>query len=1371
MRFEDSDHWKKEPLKLHRRDTPHHLKNKRVQQSILTDTAANLIISNALKQQEKNLKSVNNIIPEDSEKNDYLNQSNASDGLTELCIDNYEIHIERTSAGLGLSIAGGKGSTPFRGDDEGIFISRVTEGGPADVAGLRVGDKVLKVNGTEVVDVDHYHAVEVLKACGAVLILHVSREVTRLVGHPVYHEDGTISQISIDRKPITVNVPEPVKQIPAPLQLADTTINQFQSQPQSEQLTPNTNGIIENGKEVFHKVTLHTTLIRDQIGHGLGFSIAGGKGSPPFKDGSDGIYISRITTGGLAHRDGKILVGDKVLAINGVDMTSAHHDSAVQLLTDHQRFVRLVVQRDIKGPLEPPSPRSPILKGVSPSGYRPAFKQTIGDSPSNDTNQKYISNTSPMLENIHRTTAPVTHSTEPNGIENVSQPVPAPRRLISQSSVGGTDSASVASHNGNQTSGNKSEDDDVEVLPPRPLTSDDFQAMIPAHFLSGGHPEYCIEKHEVGPSVTVTVKKGVPDLPMLPPAPTELGKITETITKSTFTETVMTRVTDNHLGEALMSEEVVLPKDQGSLGFSIIGGTDHSCVPFGANEPGIFISHIVPGGIAANSGKLRMGDRILMVNGTDVKSATHSEAVMELLRPSDEIKLFVQHDPLPVGFQNIVLVKNENEKLGMCIKGGLEGQRGNPVDPSDEGVFVSKINSVGAARRDGRLKVGMRILEVNGTSLLGAKHIEAVQLLRSAGDRIQIIVCKGYDKSSLIHSIGSGGGMSTGFKNNLGASETGSELSQSVSSLDRDDDAVTPVRPQQHPDIFEKEKMNEDAGVSEASKDVALFNADQSLVSIKEKSTQEKVLEIVRAAESLALGTHLPEHLPPKSPVEHHDDKKHKTTTIVMSAHTLDTQPQVESRILSDRKPSVEKPTIRNENEDEYSPPASAKTLKSVSDRKRFFENVMEDQQKPSPKTDEVEKLKQEDKKKIATLNQGKEHNALSDGDDDDDEVRAQKISACSQSNTTPVEKMCTNNLADDVPELKKEEVVFPRIAVKSSPGALTIRETEKVVDEKVTLRTEEFSCPVTGVPHLRTIEVVEKIIETEVETCQEKIISLELQSPNEMQITPSDEDSSSIITVRSNAGNITFIADDEALNTPTTSKTVTRHYNSKIPILSSKIQTIVEVVNPVISGDGSATEIAIGRSADCKYSSLENSDGNEGHEMSLNDKMKNVLQELLEDNRVKTNLSRSLTGKTTDIDDDSEKCIDQKNRGANKSFTNESDSNKNVCTNVPTTEDTNDTKNSNLDYCHVYINPNAQVYFESVLLTNEKFSEEEEMFKEKLLSELHVDELRIPNNDAANQLDNESMHEVLDSTLTDTGKSANISGKKKKKKGKNKKK
>lgn len=57
----------------------------------------------------------------------------------------------------------------------------------------------------------------------------------------------------------------------------------------------------------------------------------------------------------------------------------------------------------------------------------------------------------------------------------------------------------------------------------------------------------------------------------------------------------------------------------------------------------------------------------------------------------------------------------------------------------------------------------MRLLEVNGNSLLGSTHQDAVNILRNAGNEIHLIVCKGYDKASLYHhSIGSGGGMSTG---------------------------------------------------------------------------------------------------------------------------------------------------------------------------------------------------------------------------------------------------------------------------------------------------------------------------------------------------------------------------------------------------------------------------------------------------------------------------------------------------------------------------------------------------------------------------------------------------------------------------------
>ncbi|XP_058444236.1 protein lap4 isoform X7 [Malaya genurostris] len=844
----DDSHEKKPVSKLHRRDTPHHLKNKRVHHNTMTEKNNSLVL-NSLKLKESLPP------PPKLEEHPVLETvaepptgEDALDAFTELKEERFEIHIERTSAGLGLSIAGGRGSTPFKGDDEGIFISRVTEGGPADLAGLRVGDKVLKVNGISVEDADHYDAVEVLKACGSVLVLFIAREVTRLIGHPVFDESGSVAQIveqqhdgglsnHQQQQPQQQTPYQQQKVIPPPIMVAV-------EQPLMEGIAggggggggggvggggilhpsfndvglPNGNagtpvpvvvGLL-NGNEITHKVILHTTLIRDQIGQGLGFSIAGGKGHAPFKDGSEGIYISRITENGVAHKDGKILVGDRVLAINGIDITNAHHDSAVQLLTDHQRFVRLVVQREVKGPLEPPnSPRSPMLKNLNPSGY-------MANRPAYSGYRRSIDDTATEVSSLAVT-------------ENQSNPV----------------------------------------------------------------------KHE--PEVKHTI----------------------------------------------IPKEVVLPKDQGSLGFSIIGGTDHSCTPFGAHEPGIFISHIVPGGIAALSGKLRIGDRILKVNGTDVTSATHQEAVMELLRPCDEIKLTVQHDPLPAGFQpfeivrlqteEVRLVKQDGERLGMHIKGGLNGQRGNPLDPADEGVFISKINSTGAAKRDGRLRVGMRILEVNGVSLLGATHQEAVNALRASGGVLHMVVCKGYEKGDLAHqSIGSAGGMSTGISNNghstrIGsrASETGSELSQSVSSLDREDSIIAadplhkssvdrvpeedfPVTEEQshvtEPNVALPQQQQQPptttlATLPVGSSQQALSRVSpsvdsQALVSTREKSTPEKVLDFVRAAESLALGGNLIENGPPKSPTEPATaENLQKTTTIVMSKHTLDTQaPQVDRR-------------------------------------------------------------------------------------------------------------------------------------------------------------------------------------------------------------------------------------------------------------------------------------------------------------------------------------------------------------------------------------------------------------------------------------------------------------------------------------------
>lgn len=59
--------------------------------------------------------------------------------------------------------------------------------------------------------------------------------------------------------------------------------------------------------------------------------------------------------------------------------------------------------------------------------------------------------------------------------------------------------------------------------------------------------------------------------------------------------------------------------------------------------------------------------------------------------------------------------------------------------------MLKQVSSTGAAARDGRLQVGMRILEVNNHSLLGMTHTEAVRVLRAVGDALSMLVCDGFD--------------------------------------------------------------------------------------------------------------------------------------------------------------------------------------------------------------------------------------------------------------------------------------------------------------------------------------------------------------------------------------------------------------------------------------------------------------------------------------------------------------------------------------------------------------------------------------------------------------------------------------------------
>ncbi|XP_040521992.1 protein scribble homolog isoform X38 [Gallus gallus] len=616
IRSEDEDEERPFPVekqRLIRKDTPHYKKHFKITKLPKPEAVVALLQglnSDGVPKEEEELGGCNNNVePEDEEeawdeddrKNGSLSAQPSVKGVSfdqanNLLIEPARIEEEeltltivRQTGGLGISIAGGKGSTPYKGDDEGIFISRVSEEGPAARAGVRVGDKLLEVNGVSLHCAEHHVAVEALRGSGSSVSMTVLRE--RMVE---------------PENAITVTPLRPEDDY-SPRERRGGL--RFPERPEGAPPTER----------------YSTCLMRNE--KGLGFSIAGGKGSTPYRAGDTGIFISRIAEGGAAHRDGILHVGDRVISINGVDMTEARHDQAVALLTASSPTIVLLVEREgAEQPSEGDAPGAPWVR-------------------------------------MHSPPPPPSHGESP------AEEMPSLQR--------------------NQLS-------------------------------KGLEDQYPIE-------------------------------------------------------------EIHLVKAGGPLGLSIVGGSDHSSHPFGIHEPGVFISKVIPRGLASRSG-LRVGDRILEVNSIDLRHATHQEAVNALLSNTQELTVVVRRDPPPPGMQEICIEKAPGEKLGISIRGGAKGHAGNPFDPTDEGIFISKVSSSGAAARDGRLKVGMRILEVNHQSLLGMTHTEAVQILRSVGDALLVLVCDGFDPKAAAAIEMSPGIIANPFAAGIGRKNS----LESISSIDRD---------------------------------------------------------------------------------------------------------------------------------------------------------------------------------------------------------------------------------------------------------------------------------------------------------------------------------------------------------------------------------------------------------------------------------------------------------------------------------------------------------------------------------------------------------------------------------------------------------
>ncbi|XP_060069115.1 protein scribble homolog [Ylistrum balloti] len=1084
---------------LRRRDTPHHRKNKRIIHNEETKEKVLEILAQAAAQKEQT------VAPVKLEPIEGLRLPSVNDSLhSKTQEEKFSIHILRQKGqGLGISIAGGKGSTPYKGDDESIFISRVTDEGPAGKAGVRTGDKLISVNGVNLVEADHYDAVDVLKTAGNDITMVLSRELPLPETESVTPEVA-LSESSDEKKP----------------GFATVTFEQ----------APDT--------EVFGE-TIKTILKRDE--NGLGFSIAGGRGSVPFKGNDqqvytflEAIYISRVTEGGAAAKDGNLKVGDRIISINNVDMQDARHDQAVSLLTGVDNFINLVVYREKVIPKE-----EAVVNPPSGERLKTMTQPLITwneSSPPAEKEDTIIVSQSPVM----------TVSPSPG----LPSPSPYSSAIPSSYTYPSPPSASISSADFSGTP------PPLPDVPPPPISPDNKATpYTPLTTSPAASPrissEWSSKPTTVQPPKFVypgfnrnsrtsvenknkdIMEPTSPPLPPPPPSPPQTLQQTSVLNSSDSqseadkaanqTITVSHQNSCDNLPNDVSSkfpmEDITIVKAGGPLGLSIVGGSDHASHPFGLDEPGIFVSKIVPDG-AASKTALKIGDRLLMVNGKDVTEVTHQEAVMLLISPTYEINLRVRHDPPPSGLHELIIFKKPGENLGMSIKGGVKNFAQGSGGKADEGTFISRIHDHGAVSRDGRLKMGQRILEVNGQSLLGSTHQEAVRALRSVGDKMVIMVCDGDDSSlSDVQSPDSP---------NAPMTFNPSSNRDSVSSIDVEDEETAIIKKEQ--DAIEEAQRWEK----------------------EEEELRNKLLK--EREEALKEENQLPDN--------------NQNTEISTSTLTSET---VMKQVPQEKPPVAKKPDVVPVTNPKLSEPQ-----RSFSQMKNYFEKEMQEtttaNQPPSKQFSylsehELERMKMEEEKKANSMSKEELLSSVTGnvGSSSQEQEYNQVLSSPSGSvvRTAKAEKRMQDRLAaegsvgpagDPVSpaeerqlqaekraawrkarmksleeDAMKAQAVIARaqemhheltssgdadkadgpishngeqslcigdkvLTLSRVEGDKAVRESSRLLDERVSEKTIAVQDEATGKMCFRTIQVVEKIIEHEVEVTQKNIMEFNLE-------------------------------------------------------------------------------------------------------------------------------------------------------------------------------------------------------------------------------------------------------------------------------------
>ncbi|XP_013872065.1 glutamate receptor-interacting protein 2 isoform X2 [Austrofundulus limnaeus] len=179
----------------------------------------------------------------------------------------------------------------------------------------------------------------------------------------------------------------------------------------------------------------------------------------------------------------------------------------------------------------------------------------------------------------------------------------------------------------------------------------------------------------------------------------------------------------------------LMKREGSSLGLTISGGSDKDGKPR--------VSNLRPGGLAARSDQLNMGDYIKSVNGINLSKLRHDEIISLLKNIGERVVLEVEYE-LPSFVQNPsgvltktieVLLHKEGNSFGFVMRGGFheDWRRSRPL-------VVTSVRPGGPADREGTLKAGDRVLSIDGMPLNRERHADALTMLMQSSQEALFLI-------------------------------------------------------------------------------------------------------------------------------------------------------------------------------------------------------------------------------------------------------------------------------------------------------------------------------------------------------------------------------------------------------------------------------------------------------------------------------------------------------------------------------------------------------------------------------------------------------------------------------------------------------